>query len=60
MNYRQIRMLNDLEVKVAQLEEQSDKIKAMEEMFVGLVERIESLENPPKRPRGRPRKVNAE
>jgi hypothetical protein len=53
-------MLNDLEVKVAQLEEQSDKIKALEEMFVGLVERIESLENPPKRPRGRPRKVNAE
>jgi hypothetical protein len=58
-------MLNDLEVKVAELEErmgedQLDKIKALEEMFVGLVERIESLENPPKRPRGRPRKVNAE
>jgi len=46
MNFRQINLLNTLEAKVSELE---DKIRV-------LSERIVLLENPPKRPRGRPRK----
>ena len=54
MNYRQIKLLNDLETNVAELQ---DQVK----LLLGIIEdnkkRIDLLENPPKRPRGRPPKV---
>ena len=78
MNFRQIKMLNDLEAKVAELDQfksreeadweaiglQEKLLKEFEDRIVILEEkhnlnriRIEKLENPPKRPRGRPRKI---
>ena len=68
MNYRQIRMLNNLEENVDILKEQMEKIIALSNMdwikvearLNSIEKRIAILENPPKRPRGRPRKVNAE
>lgn len=62
MNFRQIKMLNDLEASVARLEEiianQEVGLDLLKEMHDNNRMRIEKLENPPKRPRGRPRKVN--
>ncbi len=54
MNFRQIKMLNDLEVKVAELEE---AISYQDDRVIVLERDIELLKNPPKRPRGRPRKI---
>jgi len=55
MNFRQIKMLNDLEAKVAELIEFT---KYQDARIINLEQTVEKLENPPKRPRGRPRKVN--
>ena len=71
MNFRQIKLLNDLEAKIAALEER-DKREEADWEAIGLLEkwnielqrsvsdlevRMHILENPPKRPRGRPPKV---
>jgi len=61
MNFRQIKLLNDLEAKIAALEERDKSVTQMlsylDEHNTALNERIARIENPPKRPRGRPPKV---
>ena len=55
MNFRQIKLLNDLEVRVAELMEAMDY---QEKRIITLERDIEPLKNPPKRKPGRPRKKN--
>jgi len=54
MNFRQIKLLNDMEASVDELKEQ---VRLLLEITGNNARRIEMLENPPKRPRGRPPKV---
>jgi len=55
MNFRQIKMLNDLEAKTAELEQDIKDIR--EQAIREVLDRLHKLENPPKRRPGRPRKI---
>lgn len=65
MNFNQIKTLNRLVELTKNLESRVDKLESISDsgytkLFDELIERINRLENPPKRKPGRPRKVNAE
>ena len=65
MNFNQIKTLNRLVELTKNLESRVDKLESIPDsgytkLFDELIERINRLENPPKRKPGRPRKVNAE
>ena len=65
MNFNQIKTLNRLVELTKNLESRVDKLESSSDsgytkLFDELIERINRLENPPKRKPGRPRKVNAE
>jgi len=53
MNYRQINLLNQLEVNMVELME---RVEVLESVRENDLQRIRLLENPPKRKPGRPRK----
>ena len=54
MNFRQIKLLNDLEAKI---DEMSGEIERIIDLLGNVTAKVNRLENPPKRPRGRPPKV---
>ena len=62
MNFNQIKTLNRLVELTKNLESRVDKLESISDsgytkLFDELIERINRLENPPKRKPGRPRKV---
>ena len=54
MNFRQIKLLNDMEAKI---DEMSGEIERIIDLLGNVTAKVNRLENPPKRPRGRPPKV---
>ena len=60
VNYRQMKLLNDLSLQLPELEEKGKdlegRITLLENLLGKALDEIELIKNPPKRPRGRPRK----